>query len=524
MSDSIFKNAVKVEPEVLNRNTFCVLVSGLVLLSSCSLLLTTRWGIGLGGDSLVYIGVARNLLNGQGVVYFSNFGELAPVTHYPPLYPLVIAGFGLIGLDPLVAARWISVIFFAGNAVLISFIVYSCTLSYGASLLSSFFALTAFPMVQIHSMAWTEPVGMFFGFLGLLFFVRYVLGSKRFVFHFCSLSVGISCLTRYAGLAFVIAVIIRLWFFDNREWGKRFVDILSFCALSSVPLAVWVVRNAAVAGTGFNRTLGYYPPSTKDLMTAVDSLGLWFLPMGTPRAVIWIISLTLVVAAIGLGRSVMRKETPKPLMAALLTIFLLSYGCFLVIARIFFDPAINFDTRTLSPAYLAAMVLVVWLMTDWYKKIKSKENSWLLRMLNCSIITVSIMQMTASIAWMSYSYAEGVGYAGKVWREPRLVPFLYSAEPTTPLFSNAPDVIYLLTGKLTDMIPAKFNPDTLAANKEYVVQLASMKRQLMEKDGVLLYVTVERRLPYLPSEQELQNELSLRLIERVRVGNVYQIN
>jgi hypothetical protein len=321
----------------------------------------------------------------------------------------------------------------------------------------------------------------------------------------------------------VLAVAVRLWFFDNREWGKRFVDVLSFGALSSLPLLVWSSRNAAIGGTAFDRTLGYYPISTRDLLTAVDSLGLWFLPIGIPRAVPWLVCLALAIAIIGLGRSAIRNGSAKSLMT-LLTIFLMSYTSFLVVARILFDPAIVFDTRTLSPAYLAAMVLVVSVVTHSYRKTKLKEDSGSLRVLNCSIIAVLIVQMTASIAWMNYSYKDGIGYAGKVWREPRLLPFLYSAKPTTPLFSNAPDVIYLLTGKLTDMIPPKFDPDTLAANKQYVVQLANMKQKLMEKEGVLLYVTAERRLPYLPSEQELQTELPLRLIERVRIGNVYQIN
>ncbi len=523
MNDSHFKAAPQAGPGFLNRHVFRMLAGGLALLGSATLLLTTRWGIGLGGDSIAYIGVARNLLEGRGVVYFDNVGGLAPVTHYPPLYPLALAGVGLLGMDPLAGARWLGVIFFAGNIALASVIVYSSSLSFAASLLASFLVLTAFPMVQIHSMAWTEPMGIFFGFLGLLLLVRSLEGSKRFLFHLSSIFIGLSCLTRYAGLAFVLAGAIKLWFFDHRESGKRFVDVVCFCALSCLPLAAWSVRNAIGAGTAFHRTLGFYAVSTDDLVTAIDSFRLWLLPMEMPKTAASIIGLILAIAFLGACRTTIRGTFSNSTMNQLLGIFLLSYASFLIAARTVYDPAIIFDTRTLSPAYLAAAVLVISAVANVYKQTKLKKDSRSLRILNCSIIAVSVLQMTAGVAWMTFSFAEGVGYAGKFWRESKLVPLVESLKPTTPLFTNAPDVIYLYTGRLTDMIPPKLNPDTLAANERYPVQLASMKRKLQEEQGVLFYMKAESRLRYLPSEQELQNELPLRLIARVKAGNIYRI-
>lgn len=59
---------------------FCrLLVGGLAVLAFCTMLIATRWGIGLGPDSLVYIGVARSLLNGNGVTYLNDSGEFSPV-------------------------------------------------------------------------------------------------------------------------------------------------------------------------------------------------------------------------------------------------------------------------------------------------------------------------------------------------------------------------------------------------------------------------------------------------------------
>lgn len=524
MNNSHFKAAPEAGPGSLNRNVFRMLAGGLALLGSATLLLTTRWGIGLGGDSIAYIGAARNLLKGRGLVYFDNLGGLAPVTHYPPLYPLALAGVGLLGLDPLAAARWLGVIFFASNIVLASVIVYSCTLSFAASLLASFLVLTAFPMVQVHSMAWTEPMAIFFGFSGLLLLVRCLERSKRILFHLSSLLIGLSCLTRYAGLAFVLAGAIKLWFFDRRASGRRFSDLFCFCAVSCLPLAAWSVRNGIVAGTAFHRKLGFYAVSTDDWVTAIDSVCLWLLPMEIPKTVAWTIILILAAAFLGAWRTAIRNTFSNSTINELLGIFLLSYASFIIIARTVYDPAIIFDTRTLSPGYLAAAVLAISAIAHVHEQTKLKKDSRSLRLLNCSIIAVSVLQMTAGVTWMSFSIAEGVGYAGKFWRESKLVPLVESLKPTTPLFTNAPDVIYLYTGRLTELIPPKVNPDTLAANEHYPVQLANMKRKLQEEQGVLLYLKAESRLWYLPSEQELQQALSLHLVQQVEAGNIYRID
>jgi hypothetical protein len=64
------KSSVKVQDDATaglwSRNALSPVVGALALLGSCMLLISTRWGIGGYPDSLVYIGVARSILNGSG--------------------------------------------------------------------------------------------------------------------------------------------------------------------------------------------------------------------------------------------------------------------------------------------------------------------------------------------------------------------------------------------------------------------------------------------------------------------------
>ena len=97
------------------------------------MIIATHLGIGLYPDSIVYIGTARSILNGDGVRFLNDMGEIAPVTQYPPLYSLMIAVLGVLGLDPLDGARWISLCFYAANAFLAAWIVQRITSSIWAS-------------------------------------------------------------------------------------------------------------------------------------------------------------------------------------------------------------------------------------------------------------------------------------------------------------------------------------------------------------------------------------------------------
>ena len=178
MNESSFKVQVDPTAAFLSRNALTAAVGALAFVGSCILLISTRWGIGGYPDSMVYIGVARSILNGSGVRFFNDMGEFAPVTQYPPLYPSTMAAFGIMGLDPLLGSRWISALLFAANALLVAYIIYRITLSPGASLIGSFFALTSFPMVYIHSMAMSEPMFIFLVLLGFSFLALYLQGSR----------------------------------------------------------------------------------------------------------------------------------------------------------------------------------------------------------------------------------------------------------------------------------------------------------------------------------------------------------
>jgi len=158
---------------------FFLALIGISLIGAATLLLTTRWGIGLSPDSITYIGAARSLLMGNGLSVPTYSGQFSPMTHFPPLFSGLLSVIGSIGIAPLEGARWLNAIFFAANIALVGVIVYFSTGSIFLSLLGSVLMVVLFPMVQAHSMAWSEPLFIFFGFLGLFLLALY-MGTARF--------------------------------------------------------------------------------------------------------------------------------------------------------------------------------------------------------------------------------------------------------------------------------------------------------------------------------------------------------
>ena len=58
---------------------------------------STVWGAGLITDSFQYTASARNLASGNGFSLPYGEGELQPMTKYPPMFSILLAGFELLG-------------------------------------------------------------------------------------------------------------------------------------------------------------------------------------------------------------------------------------------------------------------------------------------------------------------------------------------------------------------------------------------------------------------------------------------
>jgi 4-amino-4-deoxy-L-arabinose transferase-like glycosyltransferase len=497
------------------------LLAVLVLVVTAVLWLATRWGIGLYTDSIVYIGAARSILAGDGFQFLNDIGQLSPITQYPPGYSWLIAAFAWTGLDALDAARWVSLVFCAGNSLIVAYIACRSTSSYSATLLAALLSFAAFPMVYVNSQALSEPPFIFLTLLGFCFLARYLQESHNASIYWFALAIGLSCLVRYVGIAFGMTGAAVILFHGRADWRKRFIDAAAFSVLSVLPIVAWVARNYFSAGNAVNRTFGFHLPALVDLLPSIDTVGHWLLPTSIVDNAPWPSRLFLLLVFLffcGLARKVDWSRSWYP---RLMVYCVVGYGGFLFISFSFNDQPLYFDTRTMALPYVAAMIVALSIMTEWLRKNRSREKSWRWFGFDCAMAVFLALQLINGVVWLRLSYLSGIGFATETWRQSELLKFAKNAPASTPIVSNAPDFIFTLTGRRAAMIPYKVDPNNRQPNKLFAQAIAAMREQLKQPNAVFVYFNDDQRLWYLPSIEELETNLPLEKIKTVSEGAIY---
>ncbi|HWH75868.1 MAG TPA: phospholipid carrier-dependent glycosyltransferase [Candidatus Binatus sp.] len=502
---------------------FGLAIAGLVLAGCYLLWLATRWGIGLYTDSIVYVGTARSILAGAGVSYFDDVGRFAPVIQYPPLYPAIVAALSMTGLDALESARWLSIVCYGANALLVGYMVYYSSSSHSASLLAALLALTAFPMVYIHSQALTEPPFIFLILLGFVLLERYLNRPRRWLLYSCALCIGISCLVRYVGLAFVIAGGLAVLWLGDGNWLKRFVDTIKFGVISSLPLAAWLVRNSFSAGNPVNRTFGFHPPPLRDFLPILDTMAQWLLPIAMVEGAPWFGRLVVGILIIILIWLASKADFGQTKLPRLIGFCVGGYALFLLISWTLNDQPLYFDTRTMALPYVGLMILAVCIGANRLRISGWPVKSWRRFTVHCVLILAAALSTVNSALWLQQSYASGIGYATDAWRSSELLKFVKASAEAPLIYSNAPDFIYTLTGRSAIMIPHKIHPWTRQPNQQLSAETAAMREQLKTPNAVLIYFNGDDRLWYLPSEEELATKLSLQVVKTAADGRIYSL-
>src|SRR5262249_24589411 len=89
------------------------------------------------------------------------------------------------------------------------------------------------------------------------------------------------------------------------------------------------------------------------------------------------------------------------------------------------------------------------------------------------------------------------------------------------VFSNAPDALYVLTGRPARLVPLKADPFTRRENERFTEDLARLEQDLGGRAGVVVYFRWLRWRWYLPPERELVERLRLVTIASAREGAMY---
>ncbi|MCX6168131.1 MAG: glycosyltransferase family 39 protein [Ignavibacteriales bacterium] len=498
-----------------------ITLAAIGFIGTCAvILLTSNFGAGVSPDSVAYISAARNLAEGHG---FLTYNGLYLVVQ-PPLYPILLAVIKKITLlDPLISAGYV-------NAVLFGLIIYLSGLllvrylkSFTLIILGTVSVLISFALVQSSLMALSELLFIFLVLLFLYSFGTYQKKGNSFSFFLFSVSVALSCLTRYTGVVLILTGLICILLLNKNNVIEKFWNSLIFLIITVAPISIWIIRNILISGT----LVGQRAESSYTLFDNIkffySTVLHWYLPLNSTNIYLtFIILITAVWFFFGLDRSRSSFAELFNQIGPILLFVSLYVGVIVISSTTTAYDRIS--DRLLSPIFIP-IILISFFVFD-------RIRIWLITFFSSKLITVLFV---IGIVWLIKSPAEntlhiideyitfsGWGYNCESWKKSETVEFLNqhkSLWKNFAFYSNEPEAVYILTNLNTERSPAK-----TFYNSPQLFNVSADQNEIWknEKNACLIWFNKTNR-SFLFTIDELQKKINMKEVAQLKDGEIYTI-
>jgi 4-amino-4-deoxy-L-arabinose transferase-like glycosyltransferase len=477
----------------LKPHLFFLFTLGLIAASAVGVLLySTPQGLGLSDDSIAYIAGARSILAGNGYRE-AWLASNQPVTHFPPGFSTVLALIGLSGLDPLRGTRFINAILFGANVFLLGIIGARMTKSQVAgAALALLFTVNA-SLFNVHAVAMSEPLYIFFSLAAFLTFSEYFNSSKNIWLMATGFLTSFAYLTRYAGLALLATFVFALILLHD-TWKKKITSTAIFIASAMPFLLGWSIRNKLVADNATNRTLIWHPLTDENISTGIYNFSEFLVPVETWRRALikipnfFVITLALITVTLlvwvvykGLKKFFKSAAEQPEILSFTSGLYIFGYMASIISSMLLFDASTKFKLRILSPVYVSLLILLVffgyWL---WQKR------TLLLRTL---AVTFALVALALSIYDTSSVVAKlhkgGQGYASFQWYDSETMAFLRNLPKDISIYTNQPGPVYLYAGRPSRVLPDLVDPVTDLPRQGYAEGVSALQADVSSGNAVL---------------------------------------
>lgn len=516
---------------VARQNRILLLIGLLALLGLVMILIATPFGIGTSPDSVAYIGTAQNLRSGQGLTVPLGGMENQPLTQFPPFYPLLLGILSLFGPEAYSTARLLAALLFAGNILLVGWILYRLVPESGwAAAIGSLGLLLAPVMLEIHWMAWSEPIFIMLGFSALFLLARYLETGSRGPLVAAALLGGLALLTRYAGVVFLGTGLLGILLLSDRKLNHRILPAGLFTLIVAAPLLLNLIYNQLAVGSATNRVISFHPVTRSQLWQGLTTLTGWLgLPASLPTGV-HVLAVILGVLLMGaalywLTRTPRPRNQPGlviglPVLIHLLALFALLYGGFLLISVSFIDANTPLDNRILSPLFISVWILVVYTGARLFAENNARP---LLRWSLIGLLLLVTFNWTRlSLPTLLTARSQGIGLSSPSWQNSPTLTHLASLPENVLIYSNAPDAVYLLTGRPAARLPRRFELSSQQENADFVAQMGAIGSQMVAGEALIAFFTNQGRQSN-PSREDLYTVLELEIRLQFEDGLIFSV-
>ncbi len=429
---------------------------------------TRHSGIGISPDSVNYESAAVNI---RAHFSFTDFNGV-PLVDFPLGYPSFLAFISFVtGVHVLQIAPLLNCLLFSGVIVLTSIIIDGYEKKshlYKACILA---LLACSPcLLEVYSMLWSETL---FIFLSLLFVVALRTYFKSYsipALLFVALITAFAFVTRYAGVTLLATGGFLIFFNGEIATRKKVKDLLLFMVVGSSLVVLNLLRNRSAAGhiTGVREKA---LRTVSDILQQIGTTVSDWLPFTRGHETIAIIVfLALLSGGICiLIYHLLQQQYFTSYQTIVAGIFVV-YALFIItIASI---SRFEYLTgRLLSPLYIPMLLTG----SSWL--ISFIQRSYRLKRIILSVLLLIIYagfhynhyQLNAE-AWEGIKDSGMPGYTEGSWTESPAVALVKKMKPsiTQPVYANANDAVYFLTGIHAMALPHKEIQQEISAFLQHV--------------------------------------------------------
>jgi hypothetical protein len=477
-------------------------------------LVATRSNTGIDNDSQAYLGATHNLLAGRGLTTpfdlltstlspgrVASFKGAVPLTHFPPLYPLLLTGIAKLGPSPLTSARYLNAGLFALNLLLIGLLVLRLTSLRAtrlavATIVLMMVAPVAFQSfgqranwLYLHSFVFSEPL-----FFALTFGSLLVLsaglrdGNSRYVLAAATLA-SAAALARFVGVSVVLAVVILVATSSTFAVPDRVKLCVATVLIGLVPAAVASFYTITILHGESPRQLSSHPGGhTIGRFLSQDSK--WVLPGSIPDVAREILVGALIIAfavswsRVNRRRADLRSSAEARTALRVLVVFALCYAPTVVLSRDFLDVSVPIDSRLLSPLQPVLYLVLIALAFPVVQALIPAGPNVLARAVTATtalVLAVALIGIAPTVRFVNRGPIDVAQTRfGPIVRDIRSLP------RGTVVYTDLPGFVWQYTGRRAVRLPVRNNPLTNQPNWHYPRDLIELITLLRKPGAVVL--------------------------------------
>ena len=418
------------------------------------------YGVMLTWDSVDYVGVARNLLAGEGFTLFLG----GYYKGFPPLYPALLAGASLGVFDPLAVAGPVNAVLFGLTVFVAGWWLWRRLESRLLALWGCAAVAVAWPLTWMASWAMSETAFILLALLALIQTEKFLEGGKRSALVAAAALAALACLTRYLGVSVVLAVALLLVFQRGATSAEKARSLTVYATVSLLPLCLWMLRTFLLTGTlagKRGRVFHQLPEILDDVFHELTRWAAHGLPL--TLAVVSLLAAGLaatwgfVQARPGLASRDWRSFS-------VFGGFALVYVALLVLAIMLGGVWSGFEARYLAPIYIPLLLVAALALERSFRGLRADRLPDAKPLAKGGAALLSPLALATLMAmlplWLVYQGAlnahaihranQGVslGYASARWAHSESLEYVRAATLGGALFSNYPAAAYIHTDTL----------------------------------------------------------------------------